>query len=210
MKIKKNFGRIIISLIVSIVAFIGLLVVQQTILTPNGTSKVYIATENIEKGTIMTTENVDKLFKEKNVDGELKVTNAITSKKVLVDKIANKDVEKGAVISSNTFTHKDDILAKIKTPVEVSIKVDDISQAVGGILRAGDIINISVVNLITKENEKIFENTYVNKVFSKEGKEIKREDISSVVTINLIISKEDEAKLNKAIELGVLRISKVD
>jgi hypothetical protein len=210
MKIKKNFGRVIISFIVSIVAFIGLLVVQQTILAPNGTSKVYIATEKIEKRTIITNENIEELFKEKYVDGELKVTNAVTSKKDLVDKIANTVIEKGAVISNNAFTHKDDILAKIKTPVEVSIKVDDISQAVGGTLRAGDMINLSVVNMITKENEKIFESAYINKVFSKEGKEIKREDVNPVVTINLIISREDEAKFNKAIELGVLRISKVE
>lgn len=209
MKIKKNFGRIFISLIVSIVTFVGLLVMQQTILAPNGTSNVFIAKENIEKNTIITADNIDKLFKMKKVDGELKVTNAVTNKKDIINKLVNKNLEKGSVISNNSFIDKNDIISKIKNPVEVSFKVNDISQVVGGTLRAGDIIDVSVTNEVTKENTDVLNNVYVDKTFTNEGKEIKKEDTSSAVAINIIVSKEDEAKLNKEIALGTIRISRI-
>jgi hypothetical protein len=210
MKIKKNFGRIIISLIVSIVIFIGLLVIQQTILAPNGTSKVYISNNTIDKGTLINLDNVDKLFKEKKVDGELKVSNAVIDKKDLINKIANTEIEKGSVISNSSFIDKDNVLSKIKNMVETSIKVNDISEVVGGTLRTGDIVNISTVNQITKESESVLENVYVNKVFASDGREINRSDKTSAMTINILISKEDEQKLNKKIILGTIRISKVE
>lgn len=208
MKNKKNLGRILLSLIVSVVIYIGLLVIQQNVLQPNGTSKVYLANEDITKGTIITDENISQLFKEKKVDSDLKVTNSITDKKELMNKIINEDIEKGQVVSNNNLLNKASLLASIKDSVEVSVKVSDLSQAVGGTIREGDIINISEINNATKQNEKVLEKVYVNRVFSNEGKKIEKQDKTSAVTINMIIAKEDEEKLNNAIGRGAIRISK--
>ncbi|MBL4932271.1 SAF domain-containing protein [Clostridium paridis] len=207
---KENFKGIFLSLIVSVIVFIGLLIGQQSILNPNGTTIAYIATSNIGKGTLITNDNIGKLFKTKKVDGELEVDNAIKSKRDLLNKIVNVQVNKGQVVSANEFIDKESVLAKIENPVEASFKATDISQVVGGTIRTGDMINISTINQVTKENENVLNNVYVNRTFSNEGKEVNRGDTTPVVAINILISKDDEAKLNKALGTGQVRVSKID
>ena len=212
MKLIKNkkFKGIFLSLIVSIIVFIGLLVGQQSILYPNGTSEVMIAKDKIEKGTLITNDNIDKLFEARKVDGELAVNDAAKNKKDLLNKIVNVQVNKGQVVSTNEFIDKESVLVKIENPVEVSFKASDIAQVVGGTIRPGDIINISTINQVTKENENVLNNVYVNRTFSNEGKEVSREDVTPAVAVNILISKDDEAKLNKALGAGQVRISKIE
>ena len=59
------------------------------------------------------------------------------------------------------------------------------------------------------ENEKVLEGVYVSKAFSSDGTEVDRNSEMSVLTVNVIVSPEDEAKLNQAIELGTIRVSKI-
>lgn len=206
---KKNFKKTTISLLVAIIVFFGLLVIESNILTPNGTSKVLIATDEIQKGVEINSNNIDTYFKVKNVDGELAVTNYISDKEDLLNLISNETINKGQVISANNFVDKDDFLSKIENPVEVSFKVTDISQTVGGILRQGDIIDISVINSTTNEVEKVLSEVYVAKAMSSDGQELTREQELSAMVINIIISSQDEEKLNSKLNLGTIRVSKI-
>ena len=206
---KKNFKKTTISLLVAIIVFFGLLVIESNILTPNGTSKVLIATDEIQKGVEINSNNIDTYFKVKNVDGELSVTNYISDKEDLLNLISNETINKGQVISANNFVDKDDFLSKIENPVEVSFKVTDISQTVGGILRQGDIIDISVINSTTNEVEKVLSEVYVAKAMSSDGQELTREQELSAMVINIIISSQDEEKLNSKLNLGTIRVSKI-
>lgn len=207
---KKNFGKIVVSLIISIAFFITLLMIEKTILTPNGTTKILIATQNIEKNTVLTSQKIDELFKVKEVDTELRLENSILEieKEKIKDTILAKDIEKGEIISSNSLINKESILSNLNDPIELSFKVADISQGVGGTIREGDMINISIINDISKENEPVFENVYVNKALTSDGKEVKRGDSIATATVNIIISKNDESELNKALGLGTIRVSR--
>lgn len=206
---EKKFGKIAISLIISIILFAGLLVLESNITSPNGKVEVVKAVNNIKEGTVIDENNKDSLFEVVTVDGSLDFETVLRNTDELVGRIIDTEIKKGEIISSERLIDKDSVLGKIENPVETSVRVTDISQVVGGILREGDIIDISVVNSTTTENEKVLEGVYVSKAFSSDGTEVDRNSGMSVLTVNIIVSPEDEAKLNQAIELGTIRVSKM-
>ena len=200
---------LIISACVAIVVFIALLFVEKSLLKPNGTVEGFVAVSDIDKGTVITEENISKLFTEKNnIDGALEVTGAVKTKDELINKVAKENINKGEVVSNNSFISKDDKFKDIDDLVEVSFNVSDISQVVGGILRSGDIIDISIIDNNTNESMIVLEDMYVDKAISSDGLQIDRSSDLSALTINILVSKDDSEKLNSYLNKGTLRISK--
>ena len=200
---------LIISACVAIVVFIALLFVDKSLLKPNGTVEGFVAVSDIDKGTVVTEENISKLFTEKNnIDGALEVTGAVKTKDELINKVAKENINKGEVVSNNSFISKDDKFKDIDDLVEVSFNVSDISQVVGGILRSGDIIDISIIDNNTNESMIVLEDIYVDKAISSDGLQIDRSSDLSALTINILVSKDDSEKLNSYLNKGTLRISK--
>ena len=200
---------LIISACVAIVVFIALLFVEKSLLKPNGTVEGFVAVSDIDKGMVITEENISKLFTEKNnIDGALEVTGAVKTKDELINKVAKENINKGEVVSNNSFISKDDKFKDIDDLVEVSFNVSDISQVVGGILRSGDIIDISIIDNNTSESLSVLEDVYVDKAISSDGLQIDRSSDLSALTINILVSKDDSEKLNSYLNKGTLRISK--
>ena len=200
---------LIISACVAIVVFIALLFVEKSLLKPNGTVEGFVAVSDIDKGTVITEENISKLFTEKNnIDGALEVSGAVKTKDDLINKVAKENINKGEVVSNNSFISKDDKFKDIDDLVEVSFNVADISQVVGGILRSGDIIDISIIDNNTNESMIVLEDIYVDKAISSDGLQIDRSSDLSALTINILVSKDDSEKLNSYLNKGTLRISK--
>lgn len=200
---------LIISACVAIVVFIALLFVEKSLLKPNGTVEGFVAVSDIDKGTVITEQNISKLFTEKNnIDGALEVTGAVKTKDELINKVAKENINKGEVVSNNSFISKDDKFKDIDDLVEVSFNVSDISQVVGGILRSGDIIDISIIDNNTNESMIVLEDIYVDKAISSDGLQIDRSSDLSALTINILVSKDDSEKLNSYLNKGTLRISK--
>ena len=200
---------LIISACVAIVVFIALLFVEKSLLKPNGTVEGFVAVSDIDKGMVITEENISKLFTEKNnIDGALEVSGAVKTKDDLINKVAKENINKGEVVSNNSFISKDDKFKDIDDLVEVSFNVSDISQVVGGILRSGDIIDISIIDNNTSESLSVLEDVYVDKAISSDGLQIDRSSDLSALTINILVSKDDSEKLNSYLNKGTLRISK--
>ena len=200
---------LIISACVAIVVFIALLFVEKSLLKQNGTVEGFVAVSDIDKGTVITEENISKLFTEKNnIDGALEVSGAVKTKDDLINKVAKENINKGEVVSNNSFISKDDKFKDIDDLVEVSFNVSDISQVVGGILRSGDIIDISIIDNNTSESLSVLEDVYVDKAISSDGLQIDRSSDLSALTINILVSKDDSEKLNSYLNKGTLRISK--
>ena len=200
---------LIISACVAIVVFIALLFVEKSLLKPNGTVEGFVAVSDIDKGMVITEENISKLFTEKNnIDGALEVSGAVKTKDELINKVAKENINKGEVVSNNSFISKDDKFKDIDDLVEVSFNVSDISQVVGGILRSGDIIDISIIDNNTNESMIVLEDIYVDKAISSDGLQIDRSSDLSALTINILVSKDDSEKLNSYLNKGTLRISK--
>ena len=200
---------LIISACVAIVVFMALLFVEKSLLKPNGTVEGFVAVSDIDKGMVITEENISKLFTEKNnIDGALEVSGSVKTKDDLINKVAKENINKGEVVSNNSFISKDDKFKDIDDLVEVSFNVSDISQVVGGILRSGDIIDISIIDNNTNESMIVLEDIYVDKAISSDGLQIDRSSDLSALTINILVSKDDSEKLNSYLNKGTLRISK--
>ena len=97
---------------------------------------------------------------------------------------------------------------EIENPVEISIKVSNLSQIVGGILRTGDMIDISIINATTNKNMVVLENVYVTKTMTGEGERVGQKDEAGVYAENVIIDKENEKILNDHLNLGTVRLCK--
>ncbi|MDU4327061.1 MAG: SAF domain-containing protein [Clostridium celatum] len=212
MKIGKKTG-VMISLFIAIALFFGLIILQQNLLAPNGTSKVYVANKTIEKGTVLDSQNLNTLFTKTELNNEAIIEGAIYTEDELLElegKILSRDMLKGEGLSSLRVVNKDDILANSDYVVEIGINSGDISEVVGGILREGDLVNISSVDPVTKESSLLLDNVYIDKAFSSDGTRIARTDSMAAARVNVLVtSKEAEANLNKAIELGGIKISKI-
>lgn len=213
MKLGKKSG-IIISFILAVIVFFGLIVYSRTLIAPEGTTDIYIAKNKIEKGTVVKEDNILTLFeKVEDVNNKAVIEGAFHSENELtdlIDRVASENIQKGEMISANRFIDKESIFANNDNIVEVSISSSDISEIVGGILREGDFINISMVDPVTKDSTRILENVYIDKAFSTDGTKIDRDDTMAAARINVLLtSAEDEAKLNKSISLQGIKVSKV-
>ncbi len=212
MKIGKKTG-VMISLFIAVALFFGLIILQQNLLAPNGTSKVYVANKTIEKGTVLDSQNLNTLFTKTELNNEAIIEGAIYTEDELLElegKILSRDMLKGEGLSSLRVVNKDDILANSDYVVEIGINSGDISEVVGGILREGDLVNISSVDPVTKDSSLLLDNVYIDKAFSSDGTRIARTDSMAAARVNVLVtSKEAEANLNKAIELGGIKISKI-
>lgn len=212
MKIGKKTS-IMISLFIAVALFFGLIILQQNLLAPNGTSKVYVANQTIEKGTVLDNQNLNTLFTKTELNSEAIIEGAIYTEDELLElegKILSRDMLKGEGLSSLRVIDKDDILANSDYVVEIGINSGDISEVVGGILREGDLVNISSVDPVTKESVLLLDNVYIDKAFSSDGTRISRNDSMAAARVNVLVtSREAEANLNKAIELGGIKISKI-
>lgn len=207
MKIKseKKITSLIISLILAIIVFIGLTVVESKIIAPQGKVKVYVATKDLNKGTLITKENVNEYFAREIIQGNLKVSNAVENENSLIDHLVGENINKGAVVANNYFIDKNNILNKIENPVEVSFTTNDVSTVLGGIIRAGDIVDLSVVK--DKNSENLVKDAYVTKVFSQDNTELKRDDKKPSMTINVIIPQALVKDFNTAVSEGQIRVS---
>lgn len=212
MKIGKKTS-IMISLFIAVALFLGLTILQQNLLAPNGTSKVYVANQTIEKGTVLDNQNLNTLFTKTELNNEAIIEGAIYTEDELLElegKILSRDMLKGEGLSSLRVIDKDDILANSDYVVEIGINSGDISEVVGGILREGDLVNISSIDPVTKESVLLLDNVYIDKAFSSDGTRISRTDSMAAARVNVLVtSREAEANLNKAIELGGIKISKI-
>lgn len=209
---KGNKLKIIgINLVLVVALFMGMVLIEKNLLKPNGSFDGLIAIENIDKGTLITQDNINTLFKEKNeMDGELEVNGLVKTKEELLNFIANENLNKGEIISANSFISRESILNDIEDSVETSFNVSDISQVVGGTLREGDLIDITMVDNNTNESIEVLKSVYVEKAISSDGKEIDRSSDSSAITINIIVSSKDEQRLNSYINKGTIRASKIN
>ncbi|CUQ30718.1 SAF domain-containing protein [Clostridium baratii] len=197
---------VIVSLFLTIVVFIGLLIVQKNIISPHGKATVYIATQDLSKGTLITKENINSLFTTQVVDGQLKVSNAVDNKNNLIDHVVTENLNKGTVIAKNYFLDKNNILNKIDNPTEVSFTTNDVSNVLGGVIREGDLINISIVNKDNRSKE-LLKNAYVTKVFAQDNTELKRGDDKPSMTINIIIPGSLVQEFNTGVSNGNIRVS---
>lgn len=207
---KVSLKLIFFSLVAAISIFFVLIKVEASILEDYEKNTVVVALQEVKNGVEITNENVEDYFKIKDVDKTLITNNTVEILDYMIGYIVKNDISMGEIVSKNDLIAKSSILANIKEPIETSFKASDLSEVVGGVLRPGDLINISVINKETAENDEIIKNVYVSQSFDSSGSGLDQEtEDKSALTINIIIDKEFESEFNSRINQGKVRVSKV-
>lgn len=201
------------------ILYIALVMVQSSLINDYKQYEVtvFVPAIGIPANTQITEQNMQKLFLSVNRDSRTISEDYIRDLSELNGSYTVKKLEPLEIVCESGFQELD-MTEGMVWPVEVSFQVSSFDQAVGGVLREGDCINLSVVKMEGYEEkeviiQQIIEKTYVTRAFSSAGVELKREDNENVDTpatiINIYIPKAQEEAFNKAISEGTLRVSKV-
>lgn len=222
---EKGKYKFLISLLLAVAVTMGLITYEDYKLSDYETVTVLCVNKNMDtiaEGTVITEENADEYFYTMEVQKELATKNALTSVDELIGKKTSVEMYANEIVTSADFTDVNDELSSIIDPVETSINASDLSQLVGGILREGDIIDISIIG---EEGEVIYklDGVYVTKAFNTSGEMIDKnasnhadadsnETVSNenAMIVNVIMSKSDEQALNRHINNGRIRVAKTN
>lgn len=209
----KSILKIGISLVIAILLFVVLIMTEQSILSDYEKVKVVVVKQDVPKGTEITSENVDKYFKEYEVDKnleaegsfkELRVTNAKektdkkdekveTSKQdkketcTLEGYVTLDEIKKNEILNEKDLRKKNDMLAGIDLPTEVTFKVNTIDASLGGSLRSGTMVDITVYSNRDQVSNYVLKNAYIYKAMAENGQLVGNDDTSTNTTMFTVI-----------------------
>ena len=220
-KTEKGKYKILISAILACAVTVGLIKYQEQALSKYETVGVVCvkpSVKSLKEGTVINEETVKKYFSVEQRQKNTVSSNALMDMEKLIGKRTSIELYANDVITTAQFSDINEKLHEISDPVETSINATDLSQLVGGILRDGDTIDISVIG---DEGQLVYElrDVYVTKAFDSSG-QIIDENLNeagdgttsneNAMIINVIIEKSDEALLDQQLSNGVVRIAKTN
>lgn len=209
---KRGFKGGIVSLILAIALFGGLLAAESSLLNQYEKTTIVSAKAEIEEGLVITSSNLDTYFALTEIPLSIKTETSLTDISKLNGMLFTSDVSVGEFISTNDYIKKSSVLTGITDGLRVSIKVADFSQAVAGTIRQGDLINLIGTKI---SSEKVvetiaFENVYVDGVFDANGVEIeKTKKNTPAVVLSIIIDTSMEEEFNTLASFNTIRASKI-
>ena len=202
--------------ILTAIFYAFLLYVEKVVLREEQTAEVYMVSQDIEEGVLVTADIAPQYFSKVTRAVSLLPADYITDLSVVYNTFTTRDYVAKDIITSAGFTSEADKTADIINPVEISVASASLAQAVGGILRTGDYINIWSVTEIgingTSEitAERICEHAYVSKAFNSSGVQLVRgvnTDDDAATIISIIMSEDDEEAFNIALAKGSIRFA---
>ena len=223
-----NLGKtlyIVISLVLTIVLFIGMLYLRDRLSNDITYDSVVTVKKACPEGEVITSKNADTYFTIAKIPSENNIAGTYTKIKDLVNNKSKVNLEVGEIVANKDFTNVNEYTDDITNPVLTSIEASGISNAACGRLRQGDIINISIItnenssdtagstvgNITTSETAITFKDVYVANAKDSSGADIAATDTTTAATVfSLILDQDDSAQLNDALNKGsLIRIEKV-
>lgn len=219
-KVKKEKGGvsakvILCSVIVAAVLYALLIFVEKSIVDSEATKQVYVSVKEVPKDILVTDENMSEYFALKERPLSAVPDNAVSDGKELMGKYTDRVIDKNEILTGKSFSSLDERTRGIEHPIEVSLNASSLSQMVGGVIRAGDYINIWAVKNSNINGESVTESknicthAYVTRTFTSSGEEAAGDDKDkATLVINIIIPAEQEEEFNRAIVEGTVRVGR--
>ena len=219
-KVKKEKGGvsakvILCSVIVAAVLYALLIFVEKSIVDSEATKQVYVSVKEVPENLLITAENIGGYFALMERPLSAVPDNAVENAAELYGKYTDRVIDKNEILTGKSFSSLDERTRGIEHPIEVSLNASSLSQMVGGVIRAGDYINIWAVKntningeSVTK-TENICTHAYVTRTFTSSGEEASGNDKDkATLVINIIIPAEQEEEFNRAIVEGTVRVGR--
>lgn len=213
-KHKQKIAITILSLVAGIIMFMSLVNFEKMSLESYKTCSIVVAKKNILPGKIISAGELDDYFESINVNKDCAIDGFKTMEdlKKYADKkgglLIKQKIKDNEMIYDDKFICIDDETKLYENPVVVGVKVNSYEYCVGGMLRSGDIVDLSVINMDTAYDIYI-ENVLILNSFDVNGIEISAQDTQAVsVGFNIVIEQSDYEIYKSALENGTIKLSK--
>ena len=192
-KKSKSLLRVVLCLFMGLIAFVALVMV------------------NSELSKTSLTGDIVVYFKVINTDISLITAGCYETLDSIPEGVVANDLICDEILYSKDMEKKSDLLKYLENEdnvIEMSVKVTDLSDAVGGTIRTGDLINISCVDSNLKYSELLYSNVYVKQALASDGTEISKDSSTAAVTLVILVSEDMEQNIYSELSHGLLKISK--
>lgn len=205
---KLRTGGILAALVASVAVFTAMLQIEKNILTQYERGVIYTALKEIPEGQMITEENWEQYFQEKQLDKSCIPPTALSTPDQITGLVAAFPIEQGVLLTQGMFHRLDDILEQMEKPVVAGFKAEDISQVAGGVLRAGDRVNIYAVR--GKGTVLVWEDVFIQQVFDASGSTIPNTDnTTAALRLNIYLDRSEVVKFYSELSNGSLRVVKL-
>lgn len=197
----KSMVRIAISLLVAIVAFVGLTMFESYVLSDKDTKTVIVASKDIPTGTFIDEDNRNTFFEEKVVNAALVTSTTFTKVEDVEGKILT-DVSKGEIITQNRLFNTAYVNQEFSDPVMVSFAILTAEDGLNGHIRKGDLVDLVYTskNDLGEASATLFlENVYIINAYDASYVKIEDEDLSTQAMYFDIYIEHDNAEFFNAI-----------
>lgn len=211
-KSKKGWLGILGCVIVAIIAFFIVLLLLNKAVKKVETVDVVAFSQNVTQKTEINKDNVNRYFSVIKVVKQTKPENTYAS---LDEVVADGKIYVDGNYVKNEVLTKEKVVSERKIEdaytdkVEASFKVAAFDAAVGGTIRAGDRINITVVDSTGIEKYSI-DNVYVAATFTSDGTLVKENDTTAIaVGFKIWLNGSELTDFNTNISAGIVKVSKM-
>lgn len=210
---KQSLIKIVISLVVAVLVWIGATSFESYLLSDKNTTEVIVANKNIEDGTVISKDNVEEYFTEMIVNSSLVTKSTIKDMKDIKGKACIK-IEQGEIITSNMFYDATYVNEKFNDPVEVTFSAKNVENSVVGTLREGDLVDIIVSTTDPTTNvtisEVLYSNVYIIATYDENYVKVEDENKDSqAVYFKIYLERDQEAEFATLLSNGNFTIAKV-
>lgn len=194
------FVKIIVCTILAVVVFLLLNNIQRNMLKEYEKANVVVCKEKVEKQIDITKENAKEYFKVIEVPKNIIPDNAITKLKDVPVGLSVREITEKEMLTKNDIKEQDEYIKDIEKPVITSISIAKIEDAVGGVLRRGD--KVDVISIKDGQKTKLLEGIYIESALDATGKKIKKDETDATMLFNVIVDEADANKLKEEVYLG--------
>lgn len=210
---KQSLVKVVVSLVVAILVWIGATSFESYLLSDKNTTEVIVANKNIEDGTVINQKNVEEYFTKMIVNTSLVTKSTITDIKDIKGKAVIK-IEQGEIVTENMFYDATYVNKKFKDPVEITFSAKNIENSVVGTLREGDLVDIivSTTDSITNTtvSEVAYSNVYIIATYDENYVKVENGNKNSqAVYFKIYLEREQEAEFASLLSSGNFTIAKV-
>lgn len=212
-KEKKKSGILLpaVALAVGVVAFTGLVSLQNSLIKQPDMSDVVVTRNAISGNAFIDKGQAGEWFKVIQVNSNAVADGAYTTLEELEKELpayVNTDTAKNSMITDGIWDRMHEKEKDYQDRAETGFRVDSIDKAVSGTVRAGDYITIRMIDKDTGAESGNFAHVYVSGAFNSDGTAIANDDkVSSASVFNIWLDSPQLAEFNKCLEKSSVRVS---
>ena len=203
---RKSGGLFLAAFIVAAGVFAIMTYMQKEALSDYEKKDILVACTVIPRGVVINEANADEYLMIKSIDAGCIPDGAVTKDTMLNGMSPVYEISEGTLLTASMFVAPDHAIASLSEPVLAGFRTDDLSRAVSGVLRAGDLIDIYSSDPETGEGILLCHNAYVERGYDSSGNEVTSD--TPAVMFNIYLEYSEAEKFYEGMKNGSLYVVK--